>query len=86
MPLTPTILLTVAAAVATYLLTRRSKRQRVAYACAGIVLLAGTVLITNGCGGSSSTSTQSKSITINAQYAGDTNYNSSSGQATVAVE
>lgn len=86
LPLVPVALATLAAALLTYLATRRSSHWRLAYTCSGLVLLVGALLAMHGCGNGSSSSTQGKSISISAQYAGDANYTSSTGQTSIAVQ
>jgi hypothetical protein len=86
LPLAPLGLASLAAALLTFVAARRYKEKRLAYACSSLVLLAGALLAMNGCGNSSSTSAQNKSISISAQYAGDSNYNSATGQTSIAVQ
>lgn len=86
LPLAPLLLASLAVALLTFVATRRYKEKRLAYACSSLVLLAGALLAMNGCGNSSSTSAQNKSISISAQYAGDSNYNSAAGQTSIAVQ
>jgi hypothetical protein len=60
--------------------------RRRGYAYAGLVVFALAAAGIAGCGGGSSKTTQSKTVTITAKFAGDSNYTASSGTTSVTVQ
>jgi subtilase family serine protease len=69
-----------------FLLKMRPSRRR-GYAYAGLIVFALAVAGIAGCGGGGSSKTpQTKTVTITAKFAGDSNYTTSSGTTTVTIQ
>jgi subtilase family serine protease len=62
------------------------RASRRGYAYAGLVVFALAAAGIAGCGGGSSKTPQSKTVTITAKFVGDSNYTASSGTTTVTVQ
>ena len=70
-----------AMAALVYLLGRFPKQRKVVYAS---MILFGVIL--TGVAGCSGGGSKTKTVTIQANYSGDSNYNSSSGQVIITVQ
>ena len=75
------VLLAMAMAALVYLLGRFPKQRKVVYAS---MILFGVIL--TGVAGCSGGGSKAKTVTIQANYSGDSNYNSSSGQVIITVQ
>jgi Pro-kumamolisin, activation domain/Bacterial Ig-like domain (group 3) len=85
MPVLPITLLAFAMILYLAYVQRMQQGQRRNFAYAGLLIFALLVAGVSGCGGGSS-SGGGHTVTINASYAGDTNYTASSGSTTVVVQ
>jgi hypothetical protein len=81
----PLLMLACLSMVSAYLAMRLAKNRGRGLALASLILAVGLATTFSACGGGSS-APSTKTVTINAQYAGDVNYASSSGQASITVQ
>jgi hypothetical protein len=82
LPVAPLVLLMCVSMLLAYLALRLSRSRRRGFVYASVILLAGLAAVITGCG-SSGGSGGSHTISINAQYSGDTNYAASTGSTIV---
>jgi hypothetical protein len=82
LPVAPLVLLLCVSMLLAYLTLRLSRSRRRGFVYASVILLAGLAAVITGCG-SSGGSSGSHTISINAQYSGDTNYAASTGSTIV---
>jgi hypothetical protein len=80
------LLLGCSAALYGLLLWKMHPARRRGYAYAGLVFFGLAAAGIAGCGGGSSKTPQSKTVTITANFSGDSNYTASSGTTTVTVQ
>jgi hypothetical protein len=86
MPILPITLLAFAAILYLASVQRMQHGRRRNFAYAGLLVFALLVAGVSGCGGGGSSSGGGHTVTINASYAGDTNYTASSGKVSVVVQ
>jgi hypothetical protein len=85
LPLLPVMILLCVSIFLAYATFRLSKNRRRGYVYASLILIVSATCAIAGCSGGSS-GPKIKTITINANYSGDGNYSSSTGQTTLTAQ